>query len=95
MPWRKNFRPGIRRLATNWLCDIGQVISPFGVYFSICKAPFGSNRLRFLKIPGKCIMNAGVYSSALNVMGQVDVAVLRCAQRETQPQPVFYPQVLQ
>lgn len=95
MPWRKNLRPGIRRLATNWLRDIGQVISPLWVYFSICKAPFGSNGLGFLKIPGKCIMNARVHSSALNAMGQVDVAVLRCAQLESQPQPVFYPQVLQ
>lgn len=95
MPWRKNSRPGIRGLVPNWLYDIGQVISPLWVYFSICKAPFGSNGLEFLKIPGRYIMTAGIQSSALNAMGQVDVAVLRCTQLETQPQPVFYPQVLQ
>lgn len=43
------------------LCDTERVISPLWAYFSVCKVPFGSNRLGFLKIPARCIVNVGGY----------------------------------
>lgn len=45
MPWRKNSRLGIRKLAISQLCDIRQVIFPRWAHFSICKDLSGSNRL--------------------------------------------------
>lgn len=45
MPWRKNSRLGIRKLAISQLCDVRQVVFPRWAHFSICEVLSGSNRL--------------------------------------------------
>lgn len=61
MSWRKDSGPRVGKLATNWLCDIGQATSPLWVHFSICKVPLALGFLRVL-------------AGALNTAGQVDAA---------------------
>lgn len=56
---RELWNSRVGKLATHWLCDIGQVTSPLWVHFPICKVSSDSNRLEFLKISGRYNANGG------------------------------------